>query len=391
MSLADAYEAEAPAAVPRAKLGKLAELLDRSGIDLDDIARVNKVKFWQGFCKDDNGDVVQVDNCGIELVPAWVDGPQWPVIEPGPVVKLPARRSKVSAPDGWQNAVVLPDMQIGYYHGPNGLEPTHDEAAIAAALAVTRAAKPSKVVLVGDNLDLPEFGKYRLSPAFQRTTQAAIDRATTLCAELRQAAPAAEIVWLAGNHEERMPNYVMENAAAAFGLRRGNTPDSWPVLSVPYLCRMDEHGIEYRPGYPAGHYWVTERLKVVHGELVKSQTSTAAAYLGREKTSTIFGHVHRREYAARTRDDHDGPREIMAASPGCLCRTDGAVPSVKGGRDLDGRPIRRAEDWQQGLAVVPFDPTSGLFDYEQVAIRDGVARWRGREYVGEPVDLAEVA
>src|SRR5690606_27749138 len=122
-----------------------------------------------------------------------------------------------------------------------------------------------------------------------------IDRATTLCAELRQAAPGAEIVWLAGNHEARRPEYEMENATAAFGLRRGHAPDSWPVLSVPFLCRMDEHGIEYRPGYPADHYWLTERLKVVHGELVKSQTSTAAAYLGREKTSTIFGHVHRRE------------------------------------------------------------------------------------------------
>src|SRR5690606_41328548 len=50
------------------------------------------------------------------------------------------------------------------------LEPTHDEAAIAAALAVTKAAKPAVVVLVGDNLDLPEFGRYRLTPAFMRTT-----------------------------------------------------------------------------------------------------------------------------------------------------------------------------------------------------------------------------
>src|SRR5690606_27722328 len=112
------------------------------------------------------------------------------------------------------------------------LEPTHDEAAIAAALAVTKAAKPAVVVLVGDNLDLPEFGRYRLTPAFMRTTQPAIDRATTLCAELRRAAPNARIVWLAGNHEERLPNWLLDNAAAAHGLRQGNTPESWPVMSA---------------------------------------------------------------------------------------------------------------------------------------------------------------
>lgn len=381
MTLADAYDAAAPPKASRATLGKLAELLERSGIDLDDVARVQKVRAWQGFYKGDDGEAHTVDMHGIELVPSWADGPQWPVAKPGPVVRLPKAKA-TTAPVGWPNAVVLPDMQIGYFHGPDGLEPTHDEAAIAAALAVTKAAKPAVVVLVGDNLDLPEFGRYRLTPAFMRTTQPAIDRATTLCAELRRAAPNARIVWLAGNHEERLPNWLLDNAAAAHGLRQGNTPESWPVMSVPFLTRMDDHDIEYRPGYPASHYWITERLKVVHGELVRSNGSTAAAYLSREKTSSIFGHVHRREYAARTRDDHDGPREIMAASPGCLCRIDGAVPSVKGGVDLDGRPLRRSEDWQQGLAVVPFDPDSGHFDYEQVAIRQGVARWRGREYGG---------
>jgi hypothetical protein len=229
-------------------------------------------------------------------------------------------------------------------------------------------------------LDLPEFGKYRLSPAFTQTTQATIDRATTLCAEVRRAAPDARIVWLAGNHEERLPNYVLDNARAAFGIRSGNTPESWPVLSVPFLCRMDEYTVEYVPGYPASHHWITPRLKVIHGELVRNQASTATAYLGREKTSVIFGHVHRREYAARTRDDHDGPREVMAASPGCLARTDGAVPSTKGGLDLDGRPVYRSEDWQQGLAVVDFDPVDGHFSYENVAIHDGWALWRGKHY-----------
>ena len=368
------------AAAASTKLGKINALLERSGIDPDDISRVERVNVWQGFLKDQDGNAEIVDLAGISLVPRWADGPEWPVVQPGPAIRLPAVRS-TSLMSGWQRAVVLPDIQIGYFRNADGgLEPTHDEAALAVAIAVTRAAKPALVVLVGDNLDLPEFGKYRLSPAFQQTTQATIDRATTLCAEVRRAAPDARIVWLAGNHEERLPNYVLDNARAAFGLRAGNTPESWPVLSVPFLCRMDEYGVEYVPGYPASHHWITPRLKVIHGELVRNQASTATAYLGREKTSVIFGHVHRREYAARTRDDHDGPREVMAASPGCLARLDGAVPSTKGGTDLDGRPVYRSEDWQQGLAVVDYDPDDGHFAYENVAIHAGVARWHGRMF-----------
>jgi hypothetical protein len=81
-----------------------------------------------------------------------------------------------------------------------------------------------------------------------------------------------------------------------------------------------------------------------------------------------------------TREDHDGPRTILAASPGCLARIDGAVPSVKGGTDLDGRPIVRHEDWQQGIAVVDYQPGDGDFHLELVPIRDGEARWRGVDY-----------
>jgi predicted phosphodiesterase len=296
-------------------------------------------------------------------------------------MRMPPRIKPAKKATTWQTAVVLPDMQVGFFRAADGeLDATHDERAIAVALAILADEQPDLVVLVGDNADFPEFGKYRLTPAFQRTTQATIDRLGVLCAQLRSAAPDARIVWIAGNHEERLPNFIMDNAAAAFGLRQANKPETWPVLSVPNLCRFDEHDIEYLPGYPASSLWINERLRVIHGTRVRSGGSTAHAYLATEKTSVIFGHVHRREYAARTREDHDGPKETLAASPGCLARIDGAVPSTNGGTDLDGRPIVRHEDWQQGIAVVEYQVGNGRFTYANVAIHDGWAMWRGKEY-----------
>ena len=364
-------------------LGKIAELLERNGIDVDDVGRVAKVNLWQGFHKNADGEAEVVDLVGVQLSPHWADGPQWPVVEPAPVVKLPARKAAPKKATGWLSCVILPDMQVGYFRtATNDLEPIHDEAAIAVGLQIVRDANPDLVVLVGDNLDAAELGKYRTTPAFQRTTQASIDRLATLCAELRDAAPNARIVWLAGNHEERLPNYILDNAVAAYGLRKGNAPESWPVLSIPYLCHFDLYGVEYLPGYPASSFWINDRLRVIHGDKVASGGSTAHKYLNTEKVSVVYGHIHRREYGARTREDRDGAKEIMAASPGCLARIDGAVPSTKGGTDLDGRPLTRVEDWQQGVAVVHYQEGDGMFTYHNVAIHDGWAMWNGKEYSG---------
>jgi hypothetical protein len=360
-------------------LGKIAELLKRNEIDVDEIGSVKRVSLYQSLTKNEDGEAEVHDLLGIQFSPAFESGPQWPVVQPGPAIKLPPVKAKAKSSSDYQTCVILPDMQIGYFRNHNGdLEPTHDEEALDISLAVIRSLNPDLIVMVGDNLDLPEFGKYRLSSAYALTTQTSIDRATTLCAQLRAAAPESRIVWLSGNHEERLVNYVLDNAKSAFALKRGNTPGGWPVLSIPYLCRFDDFNVEFVPGYPAGQFWINQRLRVIHGTKVRSNGSTAHAYLSTEKTSVVYGHIHRREWAERSRSDWDGPKTIMAASPGTLARCDGSVPSTKGGLDLDGRPMTVVEDWQQGLAVINFEQGDGQFWYEQIPIHSGSAMFRGK-------------
>lgn len=368
----------------KSNLGKIAELLDRNGIAVEDIGRVEKVSIWQGFYKDADGEAHTVDQFGVQLSPKWAEGPKWPVIQPSPVhVVKAAPKAAVKRNGAWQTAVVLPDIQIGYFRdSANDLHPTHDEAALSVALQITAAAKPDRVILVGDNLDLPEMSKYRLTAPFQRTTQATIDRAGLFSAELRAAVGSdCEIHWISGNHEQRLPNYLIDNAAAAFGIRQANVPSSWPVMSVPHLLHLDSLSITYVPGWPAGEVWINDRLRVIHGDKVNSNGSTAHKYLDAERVSTIFGHIHRREWAERTRHTRDGGRTVLAMSPGCLARIDGAVPSTKGGTDLDGIPLTRYEDWQQGVAIIHYEEGDGRFVPEQVPIHDGWAMWRDREFV----------
>jgi predicted phosphodiesterase len=323
-----------------------------------------------------------LDKDGICRARREARGPKWPVLKQGPAIKLPKPRIATKKSERYKKCVVVPDAQIGYYRGRDGkLEPTHDEKAIEVMLAVVRDVKPNSIVCVGDNLDFPTLSKYITTPAYQQTMQASIDRATTFCAQLREASPSSEITWLAGNHEERMPRYLLTNASSAYGIRKGNTPDSWPVLTVPYLVRMDDFGVKYRPGYPASDYWINEKLRIIHGDRVKSSGSTAHVYLSNEKTSVIYGHIHRIETAFKTREDFDGARTTMAASPGCLARIDGAVPSTRGGVDLDGRPLVRYENWQQGVGIVTYETTGQhKFFYEVMPIYNGWGIYRDKEY-----------
>lgn len=380
MGLSD--ELKTPPAPKKEVLGKIATLLDRNGIDVDEVGRITRVSLYQSLTKNDEGEAEIHDLVGVQLSPSWEDGPQWDPVSQAPPVKCSVKPVKgLQKPEGWRTAVIVPDAQIGYYRDAEGeLVSTHDEDAISLCLSMIRDLNPEVVVCVGDMLDAPEFGKYRTSPAFTLTTQASIDRAATFAAELRACAPDAEIVWLAGNHEERITNAALDNLKAAFGLKRGNDTHGLPVLSVPFLCRFDDANVRYVPGYPAGNYWINEKIKVIHGNRVKSNGSTAHAYLANEKCSVIYGHIHRREWAERSRDDYDGAKTVMAASPGCLAKTNGAVPSTRGGIDLDGRPLNVVEDWQQGVGIVTFEPGDGNFFYEQIAIHDGQAWFRGKLY-----------
>ncbi len=390
MALSDKIN-EGPADSNVSKLGKIAELIERQGINLEEIGAIKRVSVYQSLTKNVDGEAEVHDLYGIQFSPSWELGPQWPVVQPGPAVKMPKPAVKRAVSTGNKVCVVLPDMQIGYYRDQyDTLVGTHDEKAIDLAVELCRRVRPDKIVMHGDNLDLPEMGKYRLSPAFGRTTQAAIDYATVMVARLRAAAPEAEIFWIAGNHEERLVNYLLDNAQAAFGIKRGAAPESWPVLSVPYLCRFDEHNVTYVPGYPAGQVWINEKLRVIHGSKAKSNGSTAHQYLQHEKTSVLYGHVHRREWAEQTREDYDGPKTILAASAGCLARTDGAVPSTKGGIDLDGRPMPVTENWQQGLAVVTYLDGDAPFHLELVPIRNGSMFYRGVLYGDGLADLSNL-
>jgi Calcineurin-like phosphoesterase superfamily domain len=381
-TLAEYERREGP--TPDATIKAVADLLHRAGVDPAEVGSVDKVRLseYQTAVKDDQGDaqVIDLKATSVLLTPAWDAGPKYPVVTAAQPVRVTFRgnvRKATPATDGLSRAVILPDPQIGHRIDYDGnYEPFHDEAALDAAVALCRTVRPDRIVCLGDLLDLPAAGKYRQEPSFGIATQRSIDRAHEWLAALAKIAP---VDVLEGNHDARLSNMIRDHAMAAYGLKRAKTPDSWPALSVPALLRIgggpdDLDGVNYVGGYPVGAVWLAPNLVCIHGQKLK----LGQVLEDSPSTCVVQGHTHKASFVYKQRRSFDGPALMWAASPGCLCRTDGAVPGVNAALDeRTGRSLTRSQDWHQGMAVVTYaEDGSTMPHYEFVPVDNGVARWR---------------
>jgi hypothetical protein len=308
------------------------------------------------------------------------EGPAWPVIQPAATVNVVIADRPAKPVRGMKLAIKGADTQIGYRRLEDGsLDPFHDDAAMNVFIEVCKSYQPDKVQILGDFLDLASQGRFAQEASFAQTTQEALNTGHRFLATLRAACPDAEIVVIEGNHDKRMQNFIEANAVAAFGLKRAGLPESWPVMSLPYLLRLDELRIEYVDAYPAATDWDNATTRNIHGTKANSRGSTTAQYVFElPHLNTWAGHTHRVEVTYRSVMGARGEAvESYSANPGCLCRVDGAVPSVNGAIGADGNAARIVENWQQGFGLAYYNDTeSWPYVYR---IRDGRALIDGME------------
>ena len=366
------------------EVDKLAELFERSGIDPNDILKINRVNVYQGYMKNADGDFETTDLLSVQYIPKPVDLTEDMFISQAKPTIIRPTKSTVKKSTDEKLAIVLPDIQAGFRRYENGtLDPIHDTKALDVALQIIKDSKPDQVILNGDNLDLPMLGRFAQENTFAQTLNATLDYVHNFLAQIRANAPDTKIVYLAGNHELRLSKYIMQYAEKLYGVRQAGTTEK--VLTIPFLLNLADVECEYKSGYPANQYWINQRLKAIHGSLVRPAGKTAAAIVNQEETSTLFGHIHRHEYAARTAKNFNGARFVIAQSFGCLARIDGAVPSYGSGVDeMTEQPITNYENWQQGLGAVYYQEGDAPFDTQQITIQTHngyTTRFNGKIYV----------
>jgi hypothetical protein len=359
-------------------LDKVYEALEESG----DVSKITLTKYVTQK-ENSAGEVETTSNTRTTVTIDPNEVPMWNPVCTAPPLKISPVKKTATKRD-MKVAVILPDPQIGYRFDPVSglLDPFHDEHAMNVALQIVQHLNPDKIVNLGDYLDLPQYSKYAQEPLFAHTTQPSIDRGASFLAEQRASAPKAEIALIEGNHDKRLMDYIMRNAMAAFGLKRANSaPEDWPLLSVPYLLRLDEIGVKYIEGYPGGEYYINDHLKCIHGKRTGKRGTIARSVIEDERVSTITGHNHHIEIAYKTIHKRDSLYTPFAAILGCLCRIDGVVPSVHTTLSSNGKPIRYYEDWQQAVGVVYYYDDDPNMHIEAVKIHEGRALFNGKEFI----------
>jgi len=234
-------------------------------------------------------------------------------------------------------AVVTSDWQIPY----------HDTRACRAVIEYTRAIRPDKFIVLGDMFDLSQLStKFLRKRSDPDELLGQIDCGRAYMEEIRELV--GEIVFIAGNHEDRLTNYIVERAPELQGFA-----EEGEALSISGLMGP---GVRYVG--PWGSAYIVRSFVFKHGDM----TGQFAAHkeLLMEGSSGMSGHLHRFQSAAHT--DRSGEHGWW--SIGCLCHIGGPTmpPAVHEGQN-------RLQNWQQGFATVTW--VGDLFHVANIVVHDG--------------------
>jgi hypothetical protein len=229
--------------------------------------------------------------------------------------------------------------------------------------------EPDEGVLIGDTVDFPDISRHRLNPENTATVNECIQSGYDLLRGYVEASQHTFWRKLAGNHDERLRNTLLDRAAALYGVARAGEKES--VLSVSHLLRLDELGIEYidpQGGYSNGQVRVSDHLAARHGWLTaKGSGASALKTLEHLGYSVVIGHTHRQSLVYKTTHDIDGQTTTLAAAEtGCMCRADGLGYAV-------------TPDWQQGWATATIY-ADGKFRLDHATYVNGTLMWRDQRY-----------
>jgi predicted phosphodiesterase len=255
-----------------------------------------------------------------------------PTMQPGGLVFAPKPYTKA----GW-----LSDLHFPY----------QDQPAIDAALEFLGEWRPDLVVIGGDLLDMYSISRFDKDPERTFRLQDEIDAAKPFVKAVD--ALGADVVYLLGNHEERLANLIRENP----GLSRMRAMEFPRAVELPPSWTV----------YPSQTHYRISHLTLLHGDLKGrggGARHIAANMLGKLKTSILFGHHHRQQCFPEPGYD----KTIRAGfSTGHLS-------------DESKMDYCRCPDWTTGFASVDIDNESGIFDVRQHLIIGGRFRFNGKTY-----------
>jgi predicted phosphodiesterase len=170
--------------------------------------------------------------------------------------------------------------------------------ALRVFLDYLRWAQPDVVVLNGDLVDFPSISRHRQLPGhFHWNLQDEIDFARKeILAPARLACPKATILFVIGNHEYRLVNYLADTAPALASLRSLRFDDLFGLkeLEIGLVCRSNflaPYASQRAQELAENWHVIGDHYVVTHGTSISRIAS--AEQLKRFQKSGTSGHTHR--------------------------------------------------------------------------------------------------
>lgn len=174
--------------------------------------------------------------------------------------------------------LVIPDIQYPY----------HDKLALEKLIRLAADEQPDQIVQIGDGIDFPQVSQWSKGTAgeYADTLQEHIEGyREELLLPLREVAHNADIVWLEGNHDLRLREFIRKYAAPLTNLK---------ALEVKSLFKLDDLDIRYEKG----PLRIATNTLAIHGHESGGYCASASAWdakfakrYGSDK-NFVFGHTH---------------------------------------------------------------------------------------------------
>ena len=241
--------------------------------------------------------------------------------------------------------VVFNDLQRDY----------HDVQSLRAVEHYLEETQPDYLVYNGDIFDFPGLtDKFLRKPEDRFRLEHSLEKGREMFAYHRSLLPTAKFIYIKGNHEERLDNYIEARAdELAFLLKDGRGLELGSLIDAP------KHGIKMIGPYGEG--WEYNGFLIKHGDTSIKYASEKE--LRDEGTSGMAGHNHRG--GSFFKSNRGGAHAWYHNF--CLCNLSG--PNQPPGYKRGG-----VRDWQQGFSVIHFDnPTNHkrrIFNVYPVVITD---------------------
>jgi len=232
--------------------------------------------------------------------------------------------------------------------------PFADKKAWAVTQLFLRDIKPDKIIMLGDMLDEPQLSKFDKDPSRKDTVQRDADGLKVQLNIIRENHVDAELVYMFGNHDERLRKYIWR---AAPGL------DSIKFIKLEKILGLEK--MNYKFYTRANELHREGNLLFTHGTMVSQDSGmTARRMVKKYGMSIMHGHTHRggSHYDTKVNKTLGGWENF------CLC--DLGLAKIWG----TGHP-----NWQQGLSLIYMKPPK-RFIVNQILIYKGSLMFGGQEW-----------